>query len=122
MTQTLRSTALLALGLLLVGALGGLWVEGAHFALGVVLTGAAMLGSLGLGALAMRGMEGASNVPTGLRAMPFLLKVPLIGGAGWLLLRNFPPGSVILGGSVLIAAISLHAALGLFIPGPARKA
>lgn len=122
MIQTLRSIALLAFVLLLVGALGGLWFEGAHFALGVALTGGLMIASMGLGALAMRRVEGAAGAPPPLLALPFLLKVPLIGVAGWLLLRSFPPLSVILGGGVLITAISLHTALGAFLPSPARKA
>lgn len=122
MTQTLRSIAFLTLGLLAVGALGGLWFEGGRFALGVVATAGLMLGSMGLGALAMRRAEGAAGLPTRLLVLPYLLKLPLILVVGWFLLRTFPPVSVILGGSVLVTAISIHAALGMFLPSPARKA
>ena len=47
---------------------------------------------------------------------------PILLGAGWLLLTHFPPLSVILGGGSLVAAITLQAALGTFLPTAAAPA
>lgn len=122
MNHPVRTVALTSLALT---GLAGAWTwsaEGAHFAAGGVATGLTMLGSLLLGALAMRRVAGAQGASTRVLAVPFVLKVPILLGAGWLLLNHFPALSVILGGGTLVAAITLHAALGSFLMGPAEKA
>lgn len=124
MTQPVRTVALTSLALTGLGGVIAWQSEGANFAAGFALTGLAMLASLGMGALAMRRVEGAqgTGASSGALVVPFMLKLPLLLGAGWLLLTRFPPLSVILGGGTLVAAITLHAALGTFLPGSAEKA
>lgn len=118
MNNPVRTVALTALALTGLVAAWTWSAEGGRFALGVLATGLTMLGSLGIGALVTK----RAAARPGAALVPFLLKMPLLLGAGWLLLTNFPPLSVILGGGTLVGAITLHAALGTFLPGSAEKA
>lgn len=120
MTSPIRTVALTALALTGLVAAWTWSAEGGRFALGVVATGLTMLGSLGIGALVTK--RAAASGRPGAALVPFLLKMPMLLGAGWLLLTNFPPLSVILGGGTLVGAITLHAALGTFLPGSAGNA
>lgn len=106
MTSPLRTVALLTLALLAAGSMLAQALAGTDFALGVVVSGLAMLGSLGLGALLAR-----YGNPSAL-ALSMLLKLPYLLGVGWLLSRYFPLYSVLVGCCSLIVAITLHAALG----------
>lgn len=122
MNRPVRSVVLTALALVAVGGIVALAREGGHFAAGFALTALASLSSLAVGALALRRVDTASGAPSKALALPFVLKLPLLLGAGWLLLQHFPPLSVVLGAGVLVASITLHAALGTFLPSAPRKA
>src|SRR5689334_15527700 len=111
MNHPIRSVVVTALALLLVGGLVAWTQEGGRFALGLALTGLVTLGSLGMGAVALARVGDGTHASSRVLAVPFVLKLPLLLGAGWLLLDNFPPLSVILGGTALVASITLHAAL-----------
>ncbi len=122
MTSPVRSVVLTAIALLGVGVVVALVREGGHFAAGVLLSGLLPLASLGVGVLALQRAEQSPGASSKALAIPFLLKMPLLLGAGWLLLNWFPPLSVVLGVGTLVAAITMNAALGNFLPGAARKA
>lgn len=122
MTNPVRSVLLTALALLVVGVVIALVKEGGHFAVGVLLSGLLPLLSLGAGALALQRAEQSAHASSRALAAPFLLKLPLLLGAGWLLLTYFPPLSVVIGAGVLVASITMNAALGNLLPGAARKA
>ena len=111
MTNLPRSIARNVLALLAVGAGAGAWFEGSRFGLGVVLATALMAGSVLMNWLALRrvGDAMASGRPAPGAAVPFLLKVPMLGAAAWLLLQNFPPLSIVIGGGVIVGGIVLHA-------------
>lgn len=120
MNNPVRTVALTSLALTGLGGALTWSSEGEHFATGVVATGLTMLGSLVMGAYAMGRVERAAGASKKALAVPFVLKMPIMLGAGWLLLSHFPPLSVILGGGTLVAAITLHAALGSFLPTAAQ--
>ena len=122
MNNPVRTVALTSLALTGLGGALTWSSEGQHFATGVVATGLTMLGSLVMGAYAMKRVEGAAGASKKVLAVPFILKMPILLGAGWLLLTHFPPLSVILGGGSLVAAITLQAALGTFLPTAAAPA
>lgn len=122
MTPPVRSVLYTALALLGVGSVVALVQFDAHFALGVLLTGLATIASLLLGVVAMKNV-GRSNVTSSrVLAAPFVLKLPLLLGAGWILLTRFPPLSVVLGATTLIASITVNAALGRLLPSVPGKA
>lgn len=105
------SIALRTLVLLVVSTGFGVVYGGLNFGLGVLASAALMIGSMGMSWLAMRRAMAARalGATVAVASLPFLLKVPMLGGAAWLLLQHFPPLSVALGGCVLVGAITLHA-------------
>ncbi len=122
MKTNLQSIALKAIALLLVSAATCYWLAGAAFALGFVLSSLLMLGSLGYGWWVTRPMiDGA--IPSAKIPILVTLKFPVVGLAAWVLLTKFPPLSVALGGTILVAAITADAILSsLKAPTAARKA
>ena len=104
MTTTLRPILLKAVALLLGGTGLAAWAADHRFALGFLLSGLLMTGSLGLGWFLTR------NPDRPLTALASL-KLPVLGLGIWTLLQRFDVLAVVLGGSVLIAAIVLHAAV-----------
>lgn len=122
MTPPVRSVLYTALALLGVGSVVALVQFDAHFALGVLLTGLATIASLMLGVVAMQNVGKSNTTSSRVLAVPFVLKLPLLLGAGWILLTRFPPLSVVLGATTLIASITVNAALGRLLPGVPGKA
>jgi len=122
MTPPVRSVLYTALALLGVGSVVALVQLDAHFALGVLLTGLATIASLLLGVVAMKNVGKSNTTSSRVLAVPFVLKLPLLLGAGWILLTRFPPLSVVLGATTLIASITVNAALGRLLPGVPGKA
>lgn len=111
MTNLPRSIARNVVALLAVGAGFGAWSEGPRFGVGVLATTAVMAASVGMNWLALRRAGAAMALGRSApgASVPFLLKIPILGAAAVLLLQNFPPLSIAIGGCVIVGGIVLHA-------------
>lgn len=120
MTHALNAVLRTSTLLLAAGALVALALADAQFALGLLLTGALTMLSLGLTVWGTRGMV-SSNPGFRPSALVMGLKLPLVCLAVWLLVQRFPPLSVALGGLTLILGAAVYASSSLLVPGPVRR-
>lgn len=104
-TITRKATALLVVVAGVSAALMGI-----HFATGVVLSGVLLVGSFLFGSALTTNADTEGSENTSLK-VPLLLtlKFPIVGGGALFLLSNYPPLSVLIGGGMLVMAISLDA-------------
>ena len=96
--------------LLLVVAGVSAAVMDVHFATGVVLSGVLLVGSFLFGSALTTAADAEGEDRSSLK-VPLLLtlKFPIVGGGALLLLSHYPPLSVLIGGGMLVMAISLDA-------------
>lgn len=112
MTVTLRTIAASAaiIGMLMVGS--AVAVGEPVLARGIAVSAALMLANLGLWVLAVRRLFDAalSGRSDAVPAFFIATKMVGIGAIIWGLLQLFPASAVLLGGSVVVSSILLHAA------------
>jgi len=111
--RTISSVSIVLLGLMVCAAW---WRVDVNFAAGVAMTGGVMMGNfLAWTWIVRRVMQGTLSEDTGTvvqAAILLGLKFLLIAGTTLGLVIFFPPVSVLVGSSVVVAAIMAHAAAG----------
>jgi len=125
MIPTPRSIATNAavIGLVLAGVAWAL--DGPQLALGIAVSAAVMLANLGLWVAGMRRVFDAVLAGQAATGATFLIVTKMVGLGfiTWGLVINFPVAAVLLGGSVVVLSILLHAALLTVVElGHAREA
>ena len=117
----IRSVFRLAIGLLIVLVVGAWQMVSMDAAQGVLMGGVLMLASFAMGGLTVRRVSqaaeaGMTSGAAGLTA----IKIPVLIVAIWMLLKHFDPIPVVVGGSVVMVAIVLQAALEILHPTPEK--
>ncbi len=121
MTAAIVPIARITTLLLAAGAAVSVVLGEQRFALGMVLTGALTLASMGLTVWGTRGMVDPRRAGPGASSLLLGLKLPMVCGGVWLLVQSYPPLSVALGGLALVAGSALYASASLLVPNPARR-
>ena len=117
----IRSVFRLAIGLLIVLVVGAWQVVSMDAAQGVLMGGVVMLASFAMGGLTVRRVSQAAEAGmTGGAAGLTAIKLPVLILAIWMLLKHFDPIPVVVGGSVVMVAIVMQAALEILHPTPEK--
>lgn len=103
-----------ALVLVLMSAVGA-GIGGIDFAAGVAVSGAVVVVNLGIWGFVVRGLLRAvvSGQSAVLPALTHVIKFGLLCLSFWWLGSHFPLEAVVMGSSVVVAAIMLHAIVGI---------
>lgn len=104
-----------AIALLIIATLGGAWFGGFFFGVGVLCSGCLMIGSLAFAAWLTRPNE-RGRYTLHRFSLLFSVKSPLVVFGIIILLLSFDPLAVVIGGSVLIFAITIDSVIRLQSP------
>lgn len=117
----IRSVFRLAIGLLMVLAVGAWQLFDVDAAQGVLMGGVLMLTSFALGGLTVRRVSQAAEagIKAGAAGLT-VLKIPALIVAIWMLLKHFDPIPVVVGGCVVMVAVVMQAALEILLPTPEK--
>lgn len=117
----IRSVFQLAIGLLMLLVVGAWQLVDMDAAQGVLMGGVVMLVSFALGGLTARrvGQAAEAGMKGGAAGLT-VLKIPALILAIWMLLKHFDPISVVVGGSVVMVAVVMQAALEIMRPTPEK--